>query len=55
MQGEERAALNIGIGWRELNEEMERFKDNMELTKLRTNQEGVDLDEIYSRVPFEKG
>ncbi|KAK3232319.1 hypothetical protein Dsin_004200 [Dipteronia sinensis] len=55
VQGEDRAALNIGIGWRGLNEEMERFKDNMEFTKLKTNQEGVDPDAVYSEVPYEKG
>ncbi|CAA3023185.1 leukotriene A-4 hydrolase homolog [Olea europaea subsp. europaea] len=55
VQGEDRAALNIGIGWRGLVEEMDRFKDNMEFTKLKTNQEGVDPDDIYSQVPYEKG
>ncbi|CAA6654826.1 unnamed protein product [Spirodela intermedia] len=53
--GEDRAALNIGIGWRGLNNEMERFKNNMEFTKLKTNQEGVDPDEVYSEIPYEKG
>ncbi|XP_021739690.1 leukotriene A-4 hydrolase homolog [Chenopodium quinoa] len=55
VQGEDRAALNIGIGWKGLNDEMERFKDNMEFTKLKTNQEGVDPDDVYSQVPYEKG
>ncbi|XP_068668110.1 leucine aminopeptidase [Aristolochia californica] len=55
VQGEDRAALNIGIGWRGLNEMMERFKDNMEFTKLKPKQEGVDPDDIYSEVPYEKG
>ncbi|XP_078430070.1 peptidase M1 family protein [Wolffia australiana] len=55
VQGKERAALNMGIGWRGLNKEMERFKNRMEFTKLKTNQEGVDPDEIYSEVPYEKG
>ena len=55
MQGEDIAALNIGIGWRGLNEEMERFKDNMEFTKLKNNQEGVNPDDMYSLVPYEKG
>ncbi|XP_042477078.1 leucine aminopeptidase-like [Macadamia integrifolia] len=55
VQGEEKAALNTGIGWRNLNEEMERFNDNMEFTKLKTKQEGVDPDDIYSRIPYEKG
>lgn len=55
MKGEERATLDIGIGWRGLNEEMERFKYNMEFTKLKTKQEGIDPDDIYSQVPYEKG
>lgn len=55
MQGQDVAALNIGIGWRGLVEEMERFKDNVEFTKLKTNQEGVDPDDVYSQVPYEKG
>ncbi|KAI7745495.1 hypothetical protein M8C21_028958 [Ambrosia artemisiifolia] len=55
VQGEDIAALNIGIGWKGLVDEMERFKDNMELTKLWTNQEGVDPDDAYSQVPYEKG
>ena len=55
MQGEDIAALNIGIGWKGLVDEMERFKDNMEFTKLLTNQKGVDPDDVYSQVPYEKG
>ncbi|KAL3719038.1 hypothetical protein ACJRO7_004048, partial [Eucalyptus globulus] len=55
VQGEERAALNIGIDWRGLNEEIERFSDNMKFTKLRTKQEGVDPDDVGSRAPYEKG
>lgn len=55
VQGEDIAALNIGIGWKGLVDEMERFKDNVEFTKLLTNQEGVDPDDVYSQVPYEKG
>lgn len=55
VQGENIAALNIGIGWKGLKEEMDRFKDNMEFTKLKTNQEAVDPDAVYSQVPYEKG
>ncbi|KAM0941274.1 putative leukotriene-A(4) hydrolase [Dioscorea sansibarensis] len=55
VQGEDVAALNIGIGWRGLNEEMERFRDNMESTKLKTKQDGIDPDDVYSQVPYEKG
>ncbi|MCL7022880.1 hypothetical protein MKW94_020542 [Papaver nudicaule] len=54
-QGEERAALSIGIGWKGLNEDIERFKDNLEFTKLKNKQDGVDPDDIYSQVPYEKG
>lgn len=55
VQGEKRAELNIGIGWRGLNEDVERFKDNMEMTKLKNNQEGIDPDDMYSQIPYEKG
>ncbi|KAF8055525.1 hypothetical protein N665_1292s0022, partial [Sinapis alba] len=55
VQGADIATLNIGIGWRGLNDEMERFKDNLEFTKLKNKQEGVDPDDVYSQVPYEKG
>lgn len=55
MQGEDRAALNIGIGWRGLIETVERFKDTMEFTKLKNKQEGIDPDDVYSEIPYEKG
>ncbi|KAL0887983.1 hypothetical protein Bca101_011966 [Brassica carinata] len=55
VQGADRATLNIGIGWKGLNDEMERFKDNLECTKLKNKQDGVDPDDVYSQVPYEKG
>ncbi|KAM7508254.1 hypothetical protein LguiA_018707 [Lonicera macranthoides] len=55
VQGEDIAALKIGICWKGLNEDVERFKDNMEFTKLKTNQDGVDPDDVHSQVPYEKG
>lgn len=55
VQGADRATLNIGIGWRGLKDEMERFKDNMDCTRLWNRQEGVDPDDVYSQVPYEKG
>ncbi|KAJ3669443.1 hypothetical protein LUZ60_011393 [Juncus effusus] len=55
VQGEEIATLNMGIGWRGLNRMMERFKDNMEFTKLKPNMQGIDPDDVYSEVPYEKG
>ncbi|KAL0358696.1 UNVERIFIED_CONTAM: Leucine aminopeptidase [Sesamum angustifolium] len=54
VQGKERAVLNIGIGWKGLVEEMERFKDNMEFTKLKTNQQGVDPDDVFLKCPMKK-
>ncbi|KAL9261546.1 Leucine aminopeptidase-like protein [Drosera capensis] len=55
VQGEDIAALNVGIGWRGLVADVERFKDNLEFTKLRNKQDGVDPDDVYSQVPYEKG
>lgn len=55
VQGADIATLNIGIGWKGLIDEMERFKDNLECTKLKNKQEGVDPDDVYSQVPYEKG
>ncbi|XP_022952720.1 leukotriene A-4 hydrolase homolog [Cucurbita moschata] len=55
VQGEDAATLNIGIGWNALKEDVERFKDNLEFTKLKSNQEGVDPDDVYSQIPYEKG
>lgn len=55
LEGKDRASLHIGLGWSGLKEEMERFKDRPEFTKLKTNQAGVDPDEVYSQVPYEKG
>ncbi|CAF1884292.1 unnamed protein product [Brassica oleracea] len=55
VQGADIATLNMGIGWRGLKDEMERFKDNLECTKLKNNQQGVDPDDVYSQVPYEKG
>ncbi|AQK76078.1 Leukotriene A-4 hydrolase-like protein [Zea mays] len=45
----------MGIGWRGLNRMMERFKDNMEFTKLKPKMAGIDPDDVYSEVPYEKG
>ncbi|PHU00979.1 Leukotriene A-4 hydrolase -like protein [Capsicum chinense] len=55
VQGEGIASLNIGIGWKGLVKEIERFKDNMEFTKLKTRQACVDPEDVYSVVPYEKG
>ncbi|MCR4294274.1 MAG: leukotriene A4 hydrolase C-terminal domain-containing protein, partial [Elusimicrobia bacterium] len=55
LHGEEAAALAWGIGQRELEEALERFRDKPELTRLRTNLRGIDPDDAFSVVPYEKG
>ncbi|MBI2789686.1 MAG: M1 family metallopeptidase [Elusimicrobia bacterium] len=55
LRGEEAAALSWGIGQRELEEALERFRDKPELTRLRTHLTGVDPDDAFSVVPYEKG
>ncbi|KAJ7532566.1 hypothetical protein O6H91_13G009600 [Diphasiastrum complanatum] len=55
LDGEEQVALHLALGWNGLQEDIERFKTRPEFTKLKTNQENVDPDEVYSQVPYEKG
>jgi aminopeptidase N len=54
-EGADMAALQSALGRRELDESLERFKDRPELTKLHTHLTGVDPDDAYSLVPYEKG
>jgi aminopeptidase N len=49
------AALHAAIGRRELERDMAQFADRPELTRLRTHLSGIDPDEAFSRVPYEKG
>ncbi|KAK7390721.1 hypothetical protein VNO78_18752 [Psophocarpus tetragonolobus] len=55
VQGPHSASLNIGIGWRGLQQDLDRFKDHLEFTKLKNNQQGIHPDDVYSQVPYEKG
>lgn len=55
MRGEEAASLSWAIGQKDLEEALERFKDKPELTLLRTKLAGVDPDDAFSGVPYEKG
>ncbi len=55
LEGKEVAALHSALGRRALDEAVVRFKDQPELTRLRTRLWGVDPDEAYSQVPYEKG
>ena len=53
--GPEVAALHAALGRRNLEEEIVRFARTPALTRLRTHLAGVDPDEAFSRVPYEKG
>ncbi len=55
LEGEEAAALAAAIGRNGLDDELKRFGPDSPLTKLRTDLEGMDPDEVYSLVPYEKG
>ncbi|MSP61338.1 MAG: M1 family peptidase [Myxococcales bacterium] len=51
----EEVALQAAIGRRDLDRDLEQFRDRPDLTRLRTHLEGIDPDEAFSRVPYEKG
>ncbi|NVB82870.1 MAG: M1 family metallopeptidase [Kofleriaceae bacterium] len=55
LDGVEMATLQAALGRRELDESLERFADRPAMTKLRTHLDGVDPDECYSLIPYEKG
>ncbi len=55
IEGADMAALQAALGRRELDESIERFADRPAMTKLRTHLDGVDPDECYSLIPYEKG
>ena len=53
--GVEVAALSAALGRRELEQAIARFAAHPELTRLHTQLAGVDPDDAYSVVPYEKG
>ncbi len=55
LEGADMAALQAALGRRELDESFERFAKTPEMTKLRPQLDGVDPDECYSLIPYEKG
>ncbi len=55
LEGPDMAALSAALGRRELDESLERFKDRPGMTRLRTHLDGIDPDECYSLIPYEKG
>jgi hypothetical protein len=55
LEGAEMAALHAAIGYQKLEQSFAQQVDHPELTRLRTHLAGVDPDEAFSVVPYEKG
>jgi len=55
LEGAEFVALHAAIGRAGLAREVKRFGADSPHTRLRTELEGVDPDEVFSLVPYEKG
>ena len=55
LHGVDDAILGWTIGQNALDESMKRFGVDSPLTKLRTELTGVDPDDVFSTVPYEKG
>ncbi|MCA1826596.1 MAG: M1 family metallopeptidase [Myxococcales bacterium] len=55
LEGRELSELHAAIGRHDLDVALERFRTRPELTRLRTDLAGIDPDEAYSTLPYEKG
>jgi len=55
IHGEGAAVLGWAIGQKALDAELERFADQPQLTRLRMELAGVDPDDAFSSIPYEKG
>ncbi|TSC20347.1 M1 family metallopeptidase [Corallococcus sp. Z5C101001] len=55
LAGPEVAALHAALGRRSLDEALHHFRAHPQLTALRTHLSGVDPDEAFSQIPYEKG
>ncbi len=55
LHGEEATVLAWAIGEKALEESMSRFGANSPLTRLRTELAGMDPDDAFSSIPYEKG
>jgi aminopeptidase N len=55
LRGADIAAISAALGWQSLEEAVDDFNERPELTRLRTHLRGVDPDEAYSTIPYEKG
>jgi aminopeptidase N len=55
LEGVEAAALHAAVGHQELLRAFRHFEHQPELTRLRTALAGIDPDEAFSQVPYQKG
>lgn len=55
LRGAEVAAIDAALGWQSLEEAVNDFARRPALTRLRTRLKGVDPDDAYSTIPYEKG
>jgi aminopeptidase N len=55
LEGREAAELHAAIGRHDLDLALRRFEARPQLTRLRNELAGIDPDEAYSTVPYEKG
>ena len=55
LHGEDAAALGWAMGQKALEDSLDRFKDEPHLTVLRMHLEGIDPDDAFSSIPYEKG
>jgi leukotriene-A4 hydrolase len=55
LEGKESVALHAAMGRQSLEDAVAGFRDRPALTRLRTQLAGVDPDDAYSQVPYEKG
>lgn len=55
LHGEPHRHFSAIIGWKALEESVERYGADHEYTKLITNLKGQDPDDAFSSIPYEKG
>jgi aminopeptidase N len=55
LHGPDKVALDWAIGQKALEQSIERFGADSPFTRLRTDLAGLDPDDAYSSIPYEKG
>jgi aminopeptidase N len=55
LEGEEAVSLSRALGREALQSDIDRFGADSKYTALYFDQKGVDPDDVYSQVPYEKG